>query len=57
MSLHVIKKPWQAWLLVIVLLTVWKGEKGMWWGIGIATFLWLLMKLEEALEHRKRRKG
>ena len=55
-SVHVFKSPWQAWLLIIVLLRAWKSEKGIWIGIAIAGVAWVLYAIEEWLQQRKHRK-
>jgi hypothetical protein len=48
--------PWHAWLLIIVLLYAWKGERGAWIGTGIAVGLWLLSLLDDMVRDWLRRR-
>lgn len=38
--------PFGAWPSAIVMLFCWKGERGMWIGIGITTIVYLAMLVE-----------
>jgi hypothetical protein len=49
--------PFGAWLFIIVLLRYWKGEPGMWIGIGLMTFAWIVGVVGDWYQDRKREKS
>ncbi len=56
LSVHTFKSPWQAWLLILVLLYAWLGDRGIMIWAAVLGSIGVLYAAQVWFERRKRRR-